>query len=257
MKKAKEKNRKSEKGVTLIALITTIIILFILGSIGTLVGTSVIEFSQFSNFKNELEIIQNKVNELNQNTKVEIGQELTQEQKQILNLSEISDIILKNETEEEKTEIKENFRYFSSDYIKSEFNLEHIERDYLINVKYRYVIYEKGFKYNEKTYYMPEQIENGIYNVKYQNKNEETGSFEVNYTKEDNRWKIQISNINYNGYIDNWEIKYRLNEENYWKQATGLSFYVTKQGNYYVQVGKGENINLGIKLVEIIEDIEE
>ena len=88
----------------------------------------------------------------------------------------------------------------------------------------------------------------------YNDKNEKTGSFEVNYTKESDRWKIEVSNIEYNGYINNWEVKYRLDGESYWKTANNLSFYVTKEGNYYVQLVHGDDINLGSKLISVIDE---
>ena len=56
------------------------------------------------------------------------------------------------------------------------------------------------------------------------------------------------------GYINNWEVKYRLEGESYWKTANNLSFYVTKEGNYYVQLVHGDDINLGSKLICVIDE---
>lgn len=247
-------NTKEEKGVTLIALVTTIIILLILVSIGVTSGTEAINFANFSQFKNELQILQTKVNELNQNNTTDIGQELTDVQKQLLEKVTISDIIYKDKSDEEKANIQNSFRYCDSDYIKNYLKLESVEKDYIINVEHRYVICAQGYYYKGTTYYMVNQIENGVYNVQYNNKNEKEGSFEVNSTKENDRWKIEILNITYNGYINNWEVKYRLAEDKYWKTANNLSFYVTKEGNYYIQVIHGEDINLGSKLVSIMDE---
>lgn len=248
--------RTEEKGVTLIALVTTIVILLILSSIGATVGMSTINWANFSQFKNELKILQTKINELNQNNEIDIGQELSQEQKSDLNNPAISNIIYNEESEEEKIKIQNGFRYCNRDYIRKEFNLESVERDYLINVEYRYVICYEGFKYNENIYYMLDQIDNSIYNVRYDDKNPKEGNFDfdVNYTKENDRWKIEISNIIYTGYINNWQVDYRLDGESKWKKANGLNFYVTKPGNYYVQVSH-DDINLGSKLVSIIDEI--
>lgn len=248
--------KTEEKGVTLIALVTTIVILLILSSIVATSGKSTIDFSKFSQFKDELKILQTKVNELNQDNKINIGQELTEEQKNIFNIKIISDIIYDGKSDEEKIKIQNGFKYCNADCIKNDLQLESIKRDYLINVEYRYIIYYQGFDYNGTTYYMVNQIDGGIYNVNYNDKNEKTGSFEVNSVKENNRWKIEVSNIIYNGYVDNWQVKYRLAEDTYWKTANSLSFYVSKEGNYYVQIVHGDDINLGSKLVSIIDENE-
>lgn len=245
--------KTKENGVTLIALVIAIVILLILVSIGTNIGQDTIDYAQFKEFKNELVILQTKVNELNQNNEIEIGQQLSEEQKNIFKITTISDILFKNTTEEEKTKIKNGFRYCNSEDIKNQLGFEDITGEYIINVEYRYVIYSRGFEYKGTIYYMIDQIDDEIYNVRYNDKNSKTGSFEVQYIKENNKWKIEISNIEYSGYIGNWDVKYRADGEEYWNTVNGLSFYVSKAGNYYIQVSHGEDINLGSKLVSIIE----
>ena len=86
-------NTTEEKGVTLIALVTTIVILLILASVGYASGTEAINFASFSQFKNELKVLQTKVNELNQNNEIDVGQDLKETQKEILNIETISNII--------------------------------------------------------------------------------------------------------------------------------------------------------------------
>ena len=241
--------RTEEKGITLIALVTTIFILLILVSIGINTGTETIEYAKFTDFKDELVLLQTKVNELNENDELNIGKELNESQKSIFNISEVSNIIFKNKTEDEITKIKNGFKYCNFSYLNNQMGLEGVKREYLINVEYRYIICTEGFSYEGTTYYMINQIDNEIYNVEYNNKNIKYNneSFEVTCTKETDRWKIEVTNINYDGYINNWDVKYRLGEEN-WKSANGLTFYVTKAGNYYVQV-MHDDINLGSKLV--------
>lgn len=248
--------RTEDKGVTLVALVTTIVLILILASIGATAGMSTINWANFSQFKNELKVLQTKVNELNQNNEIDIGQQLNEEQKSILNNSTIYNIIYNGASEEEKVKIQDGFRYCDREYIRKNFNLDNVKRDYLINVEYRYVIYYQGFEYDGKTYYMLEQMGDGLYNVKYNDKNPKDpkeGDFDVNYTKENDRWKIEISNIIYTGYINNWQVEYRLDGESKWKKVNGLNFYVTKAGNYYVQVSH-DDINLGSKLVSIIDE---
>ena len=93
--------KTEEKGVTLVALITTIVVLLILTAIGATSGREVIDFAKFSQFKEELRILQTKVNEGSQNDELTLGQELTESQKDILNITVISDIIYRGKTDEE------------------------------------------------------------------------------------------------------------------------------------------------------------
>lgn len=243
------KNIKENKAITLIALVTTIVILLILSSIGISSGKDMIDLSKFNQFKNELNFIQVKVNELNQIDETEYGTVLTNVQKEIFNNETINQIMFNGKTENEKNNIKQGFRYFNSNSLKSYLNIEGIKRDYIINVQYRYVICLNGFRYKGTTYYMADQFDDGMYNVHYVDKNSLSGDFNVSCTKESDRWKIEISNIQYNGYINDWNIKYRLQDQTYWNTANNLTFYVTTPGNYYVQLTHGEDINLGSKLV--------
>lgn len=243
-----------EKGITLITLVVTIIVLLILVSVGTISGISTINSMAFNEYKNELKVMQTKVNELNISGKTNLGQELISTQKNLLDLEVISNIIYKDVTEEEKTEIEEGFRFFDVDSIKNQIGLDGIKREYLINVEYRFVICYQGFKYEENTYYMIDQIENEIYNVRYQDKNDESGDFEVNIINENNRWKIEISDIQYNGYINNWQTKYKKVGDEYWNTSNGLNFYVIEEGNYYVKVVYKDEVDLGTKIVTVTNE---
>ena len=239
------KKIKQEKGVTLAILVVMIIILLILATVGVTSWKQTIEYSAFNEFTAELQVIQSKVNELNQNQKIDIGTEITENQKNILDIEEIKNIIFKNKTtDEEIAKIKDGFRYCSKEWIKQNLELDSIKRDYFINVEKRYVISCTGFEYKNKTYYMSEQLENGQYNVEYNNKNSSTGSFDVNTQKEENRWKVEISNIQYDGYISNWQVKYKLSTNDFWQTSNELTFYVTEQGYYDIKVVHGTEIEL-------------
>jgi len=87
---------------------------------------------------------------------------------------------------------------------------------------------------------MIDQIEEEIYNVRYNDKNEKSGSFDVNTTKEDNKWRIEISNIQYNGYVDNWQVKYKLDGASYWEISNNLTFYLRDEGTYSIKVVHGD-----------------
>ena len=245
--------KTKENGITLVALVIMIVLLLILASIGYTVGDSTISSAKFTQFKNELKVMQTKVNELNQENKTDDGQELTEEQKDILDIQEISDVIYNGKTEEQKAKIKNGFRYVSKNYINETFDLEGVSRDYLVNVEYRYVVFPDGFEYEGITYYMINQIYSEIYNVQYNDKNEKTGDFDVVVTKENNRCKVEISNIQYNGYVDKWQVKYKLEDSSYWETSDNLTFYLREEGKYSVKVVHGDEIDLGTKNVFIFD----
>ena len=244
--------KTNEKGISLITLVLTIITLTILASIGITSGKLTIDTAKYNQFKSELTTIQTKINEFD--TKDNIGQQLSSSQEAILNTKEVSDIIYKGKTEEEeKTKIKDGFTYVSSYTIQNQLGLDGINRDYLINVEYRYIVSCEGVKYKGKTYYMIDQIDKGLYNVSYNNKNRETGSFELDSQKIGNQWKITVSNIEHEGYVSNWQVKYKLAGDEAWKNTENLEFYVSEAGYYIVKVGHGDEINLGSKQIDITE----
>lgn len=246
--------KTKENGVTLIVLVITIVLLLILATVGTTVGTSTLNSAAFTQFKSELKVMQNKVNELNQNNEKEKGTDLNEEQKAVLNIESVSNIIYKDISDSDKSKIQEGFKYCDKKYIQDNFGLDSVKRGYLINVEYRYVIFPEGFEYKKKTYYMIDQIDEELYNVRYNDKNEKTGNFQVNTTMENNKCKITISNIIYNGYVDKWQVKYKLEKDSYWKTSDDLSFYVKEDGIYNIKVVHGDEIDLGTQSVKIILD---
>lgn len=240
-----------EKGITLTTLVIMIIIILILASIGTTTGINTIKEAQYTQFKNELKVLQTKVNELNQENKIKIGRELTQEEKNVLETPVISSTIYDEKNAEEKLKIQNGFRYFNEESLKNDLDLYSIKRDYLINIEYRYVICYKGYNYDNKIIYMVNQIEGSIYNVQYQEKNETTGNFEIQYAREGNKWKVEIININYKGNINNWQVNYKHIDDEMWKETNNLIFYVTKEGKYLIEVKHSNDVSLGRETIKI------
>ena len=101
---------------------------------------------------------------------------------------------------------------------------------------------------------MIDQIDGEIYNVRYHNKNTGNGSFKVNVTNEKNKSKIEITNIDYPGYVDKWQVKYRLDDNSYWETSDDLTFYIKKEGTYTVKVIHGDEINLGEQEIIVLFD---
>ena len=257
--------KTNENGVTLTSLIIVVVLLVILSSVGITSGISTINYMKYREFVTELEVVQTKVNELNQNNQTNIGKSLTttdltseevEKYRSILNVEEVGNIIYKNKTVAEIAEIKEGFRYCSKNYIQSDLELDEIRRDFLINVDRRIAISCEPFKYNDINYYIISQIEGEEYNVEYNEKNAQSGTFEVNYIEENERWKIEISNINYDGYIQNWTVKYKLVGDTSWSTSNSLIFYVDEPGEYTFRVAHGDEAYLGTKTETVMNTID-
>lgn len=245
-----------ENGVTLVALVMTIILLLILVSIGGTLGIGTVKMASFTQFKKELEVIQDKVNEYNQYNQYDKLDEdesvrlLTKKEK-----SKCSDILkqsnvmfeekFEKKSEAEKNEIINGFRYINKDFINKKFKLDNITREYFVNFKYRYVIFPDGYEYEGTKYYMINQIEGEIYNVEYKNKNSNTGSFKVTEEKIGDKYKINVYDINYDGYVNEWQVKYKLDGDSYWKTSNEMTFYVKEDGKYNIKVVHGDEIDLG------------
>ena len=230
---------KNIKGVTLVSLITTIIVLIILASIGTYSGVEVIKSSKFTKFTTEMKIMQTQVNKL--------YEQYTNGDDEVLNLGKEINI---NQTVKDQADTvftsdfsgitdQAGYRYFDQETINS-LNIEGIEEEFFINIEKRSVVSYKGIKYEGVTYYTLEQIPNGLYNVEYENKNTGKPTFNVR-AKEigENKWKINISDIEYSGYIEKWKVNYKLEGQDYWNTSKEYSFIVKESGEYIIQLVNG------------------
>ena len=56
----------------------------------------------------------------------------------------------------------------------------------------------------------------------------------------DNQWRITISDIQFNGYINKWNIKYQIEGQNSWKTSEDLSFIVNEEGIYHIYIENGD-----------------
>jgi len=228
------KNEKNNKGITLMALVITIVILIILASIGTYSGIQVVKSAQFTAFSTELKIMQTQVNKLyeekkNGNDDVDaLGKTISSSSTTVqshatnaFNASGITDT--------------SNYKYFDTDTIKS-LNIEGVEGEFFVNVDKRSVVSYDGFEYEGKTYYTLEQLPDGLYNVEY-NTSEQQPDFNVDYELlENGKCKILVNNINYNGNINKWQLKYKKENEDDWKTTNNYSFTIDEVGNYRVKI---------------------
>lgn len=225
---------QSSKGITLIALIITVIILLILASVATYSGISVIRHSKLVAFTTELKIMQTQVNELyekwrneekvNGKNVLELGQEILDsntQAKTALSGAELTD--------------QTGYRYYNQETIK-ELNIEGVESEFLINIESRSVVSYEGMKYDGKIYYTLEQLPDGLYNVNYK-ANGGAPTFEL-ASKEiaNGQWKITVSNVEYSGNINKWQVEYRLEGEEYWQKSSSYTFEVKEEGTYEVRL---------------------
>lgn len=228
---------KDNKGITLVTLVITIVILIILASIGTYSGIEVIKSSKFTRFQTELKIMQAKTNEWYDEYKDDVdNSRMISELGATATLPNDASIAFLGAGKTNDG----GYLFFSESTIEN-LDLNEIYEEFLINIKKREVISYKGFEYQGNKYYTLEQIPDSLYNVEHDNKNtwnSEIDSFDVNYTElEQGKYRIDVSNIDYkSGNINKWQVKYKNEEEQYWKQADNYSFIIDEVGNYRVKI---------------------
>ena len=257
--------QKSEKGITLIALTITIIVILILAGAATYTGIGTIQSTRFTAFTVEMKILQTGINTLSQDyadSDVDVGEALTDEQKNIFNVTEVSEILNNrgNNDTAKVASIKEGMRYFTSESIKNDLKIDGVSDDYYINIKERVLICTEPFDYEGKSYYMLEQIQDGLYNVTYENQTEgEIEDFDINLTTiSPNKWRIEITNIKYKDPNKNYvndstlQVKYQIEGNPFSNSTIGdLNFYVTQPGKYKIQLLHGEEVTSGTKEILI------
>ena len=250
------KNRiGNSKGVTLIALVITIIVLLILASVATYSGVGVIRSSQFTTFITELKIMQTQVNDLydqwkNENIKIDdtngtitnasdnitIGKDLTynltvQDQANTVLVEELGLASSINDLYD--------YKYFDQETLQN-LKIEGITREFFINIKTRNVVSYEGYTYEGVTYYTLEQVPQGLYNVDYDPQQAGDPTFDVSYEEiGENKWRVTVSNIQYDGYIDKWSVKYQKEGSEYWSTTEDMSFVVRERGTYKIKVFNG------------------
>lgn len=152
-----------------------------------------------------------------------------------------------------KFQIKLGYRYFDQNTIKDVLKIEGVEGEFFVNIKTRSVVSYEGFKYEGKTYYTLDQLPDGLYNVEYE-ESTATPIFDANVEEiSENKWKISITNIQYEGYIHKWDVKYQLEGKNY--KSEDLSFVVTQQGDYTISISNG-NVQSESIVVTILKTVE-
>ena len=237
-----KKCKKNISGITLISLVITIIILLILASITVYSGKNLIKSSKFEVFSTELKLMQMEVNELYQNKNFTLGKELSISTEVSSQANKVfSALGITDQT---------GYKYFDQATIKDDLKVDNISGEFIVNVENRKVISFYGMEYDGETYYTLEQLPNSLYNVEYEeNTNKPTFDASVE-TVNEGKWKITISNIQYDGYINKWQVKYQLEGESYWSTSDDLNFFVTENGVYNVYLSN-QNVVSDTKKIAI------
>ena len=225
--------KKNNSGITLVSLAITIIVLSILASIGIYSGIQTVRSSKLTKFTTEMKIMQLKVNEWYEHypETQETGKDLSTAPQDKLNQA-VSGSGLNITTEN-------GYRYYDTDTIKA-LQIDGVDGEFFISITNRSVVSVEGFQYEGQTYYTLEQLPDGLYNVEY-NPISAIPTFEVDYENiGDNTWKITISNIQYDGYINKWDVKYQIDGQSTWNTSEGLSFEVNKTGLYKIYIENGD-----------------
>ena len=254
MKKSIKRNVKNNKGITLITLVLTIIVLLILTSISVYSGVNVIRSSKFTRFATELKIMQTHVNEIYQKYtdggSIDVGGN-TYTGDEILNIGkDISQVTDKANTAFTSggsgITDKTGYKYFDQQTIK-DLNIEGVEEEFFINIQKRSIVSCEGFEYENKMYYTLDQIPNGFYNVEYE-ENTNIPTFDIIVEAiDDSKLKVTVSNIQYNGYIDKWQLNYKIDGQDYWSTSEDLSFIITEKGMYDIYISNGNIVSEIIK----------
>ena len=227
------------KGITLVSLAITVAVLLILASVATYSGVNILRQAKLNKFTTEMKLMQTEINDLYNRYKngedvLNLGKDLNEQEEQANKVftKEASGIT-------DKT----GYRYFDKETLEG-LDINGVDSEFFVNIEKRSVVSYEGLEYEGVTYYTLEQLPNGLYNVNYQDKETreiEKPTFDVSTSiNEDDEFIITVSNIQYSGNIEKWEVKYQKEGEDYWSSSQDLSFKVDSKGIYNVKIVNGD-----------------
>lgn len=238
---------KNDSGITLMTLVITIIVLLILSTVAISSGKQAIENTKLTTFTAEMKIMQTHVNELYDKytnggtiTIDDISYTGNDESNGIQNIGESTTngddySKAKNYIEENSYGDISNYKIYKPELLQK-MGIDGVKQTFLVNVTERKVVSAKGLKYEGRMYYTLEQLPEGLYNVEY---TESTSvpdiQIKFEYIGED-KWRIMVSDIDYEGYISKWNVQYKLKDEANWHTSSETSFIVKKAGKYDIKV---------------------
>lgn len=261
---------KNEKGITLVTLIITIIVLLILASTATYTGVEVMQNSAFTVFNSEMKILQTEVNSTQE--KIEIDQEenkkinnklISEIGKSIPNNSDIDTMKNNMRTQWQTTVDLTDYRYFDSDDLKNDLNIEEIKRvtPVLINLQTGSVISIKGVQNHGKIYYKLDQMPDNVNKIDYRTAQTSAPTFSVTSETTHDNMKIILSNIQINSqYVKKYKILYQAQGNSSWTTvaedmtADSYTFDVKAFGIYNVKIVDAKNVESQTQQVTVVEE---
>ena len=223
------------KGITLVSLAITIAVMLILASVATYSGVNILRQAKLNKFTAEMKLMQTEVNDLYNRYKngedvLNLGKDLTGQEEQVNKVftNEASGI----------TETT-GYRYFDKETLDN-LGIDGVDGEFFVNIEKRSVVSYEGLKYEGVTYYTLAQLPDGLYNVDYQGRNTEKPTFDVATTVNNDKYTITVSNIQYNGYIEKWQVKYQKEGQTDWLTSEDLSFQLESGGKYNIMLVNGE-----------------
>ena len=284
--------KKNNAGITLVSLVITVIVLLILASIAVYSGVSTIRSARLTKFTTELKMMQQKVNELydsyinnksvtvngveyvgqgeytTQNTEdgqtqtvqTKLGiQDIGKDPEGLFNSNRLEEVF---SAEGSGITDRTGYMYYDIGTLQA-LGLDDMEYEFFVNVATRSVVSIEGFNDYGTRYYTLNQVPNGVYNVDYIGNgavNFETTSEVVN-----GEGKIYIKNITATGYVNKWQVRYRIKteegeNENTWtttEEFTGNEYTIDVPienllKDYEIQIIHGDEIISNIQVAYVL-----
>lgn len=233
---------KNEYGITLPALVIIVAIMIIIISVSLRGGTESVNNTLLNGFYTQLEIIQERVDDISttnesyineDGTEIyikEAGKDLTETQ-----INNLKAILLEQGPSTDY--IKETYRYFTIQDIKDILDLDEIDYNLFIDFENRIIIAEGGITIGSTTYYMLGETK---YHVK-ENSSKNEGTINsliygtpIQYTADTYKLSIEpentIGDLDKSGYI-----KYKKMTSNYWETTTSNELILKLNTKYNIK----------------------
>lgn len=156
-KNNRQELKDNQKGVTLITMVVTLVLMIILAAVTIEIGTESIDNSKMLAFVSYMQAIQAKVDSIAENGNyLDYGKNLSSSKKNNL------ETILNDGNEDFLTTSDSQYlRYFDSDHIASDLELENIDDEIVVDFSTREVISLNGIEYEGRMYYTQYELPGG------------------------------------------------------------------------------------------------
>jgi len=233
---------KQDKGITLVALIVTVVVMVIIAGVSINIGTESLDATRLKGFYTQLEVVQKRVDDIASTNEAYLDSSgntvyLKEQGVAYEGLSSTQQDVLKGILESEGASLEltaSNFRYFTSNQLKSILDLSEIEYNVFIDFDNRVIIAEEGVTVNDITYHI---LKNNIY-FPDENTDKNVGTIEsLSYVaiKYGDSYKITVIPSNAVGDLNvEGTLKYKKTTTKYWETSTNLEMIVNELTDYNI-----------------------